>query len=426
MRAVVLVDGEHYPPVTAQAIRTLQSRGFEIVGAVFLGGFEKLSAPLELGVPILSTLEEALSKLHPDVIFDCSDDPVVDFKRRLELAAIVLASGASYEAPGLRMEPHAPIATRVPTISVIGSGKRCGKTAISAHVARTLRNDGMNVVVVAMGRGGPAVPIIVRGDLEAPSAQTLLEIADAGEHAASDVYEDAVVARIPVVGARRAGAGPTGTPIFDNVPQAVELALTLQPDLIILEGSGTAIPPIRADGTILVASEKDEMTSWPIAHRILLADLLLVRMLQEQVDSTKKSFPIHDPALRVLHVSLRPTPMIPVEGRRVFVATTAPGEAEKAMRVQLENEHHALVVGFSSNLADRGRLKEDLSAARDTYDVLLCEVKAAAIDVAAREALNLGKEVVFLDNRPEGLGLEDEIRRIAALATSRFAEHARA
>ncbi|HEX7247630.1 MAG TPA: hypothetical protein VF351_05955, partial [Actinomycetota bacterium] len=42
MRTVVLVDGEHYPPVTRWAIDTASERGHEVVGAVFVGGIEKI------------------------------------------------------------------------------------------------------------------------------------------------------------------------------------------------------------------------------------------------------------------------------------------------------------------------------------------------------------------------------------------------
>ena len=54
MRTVVLVDGEHYPPVTRWAIATAIERGHDVVGALFVGGIEKIepgSLP-ELGVPI--------------------------------------------------------------------------------------------------------------------------------------------------------------------------------------------------------------------------------------------------------------------------------------------------------------------------------------------------------------------------------------
>ena len=54
MRTVVLVDGEHYPPVTRWGIETAIERGHEVVGAVFVGGIEKIdprSLP-DVGVPI--------------------------------------------------------------------------------------------------------------------------------------------------------------------------------------------------------------------------------------------------------------------------------------------------------------------------------------------------------------------------------------
>jgi cyclic 2,3-diphosphoglycerate synthetase len=64
-------------------------------------------------------------------------------------------------------------------------------------------------------------------------------------------------------------------------------------------------------------------------------------------------------------------------------------------------------------LADRAGLAQDLDEA-DDYDVLLTELKAAAIDVASERAISRGAEVVFVDNRahvvegdidlPEALG----------------------
>ena len=44
------------------------------------------------------------------------------------------------------------------------------------------------------------------------------------------------------------------------------------------------------------------------------------------------------------------------------------------------------VVGWSARLADRAGLAEDLDEA-DDYDVLLTELKAAAVDVACERAL---------------------------------------
>ncbi|MGH2795922.1 MAG: cyclic 2,3-diphosphoglycerate synthetase, partial [Actinomycetota bacterium] len=203
-RAVVLVDGEHYPPVTLDAIRSLEERGHQIVAAVFMGGGEKLAGPLELGtLPVITgatqreSLEHAIDSFAPEVVLDLSDDPVVDTRARFFLASVALARGVPYQGADFRFEPPPrPRITTRPSIAVIGTGKRCGKTAIAGFVARTLAGAGMHVVVVAMGRGGPAEPRVVAGDTEPPGVDELIELARRGEHAASDVYEDAVLARV--------------------------------------------------------------------------------------------------------------------------------------------------------------------------------------------------------------------------------------
>src|SRR5205823_11706858 len=64
----------------------------------------------------------------------------------------------------------------------------------------------------------------------------------------------------------------------------------------------------------------------------------------------------------------------------------------------LESTFGCRVVGHSTRLADRVALAEDLERS-DHYDVLLTELKAAAVDVAADRAIARGAEVVFVDNR---------------------------
>ena len=80
----------------------------------------------------------------------------------------------------------------------------------------------------------------------------LVGLVAAGQHAASDYLEDAVTTGVTTVGARRAGGGLAGAPYTSNVREAAELAASLAPGLVILEGSGSAIPPIPWDAGILV------------------------------------------------------------------------------------------------------------------------------------------------------------------------------
>lgn len=440
--ALVLVDGEHYPPVIQDAIRTLEDRGYQVVAAVFLGGGEKLSGPLELGtLPIVEgasqreALERAIASFSPEVVLDLSDDPVVDARARFLLASVALAHGIPYQGADFRFDPpHRPrLATR-PTLAIIGTGKRCGKTAVSGFVARTLTEAGMRVVVVAMGRGGPAEPRVVAGDRSAPTVDELIELARRGEHAASDVYEDAVLSGVTSVGARRAGSGLAGAPFFDTVAAAVRAANELAPDLILLEGSGAAIPPAAADATLLVAAgsaRSEALTSALGPYRLLLADLVAITMCEEPTISAHAlsllTSSIDELARGVARVKtvFRPTPRGSVSGRSVFYATTAQTTAGEVLRRHLEEAHGARVVGITHHLANRASLASDLQRAEGTYEVLVTELKAGAVDVAAVAARAAGAEVVFADNLPVSIegDLKAEVVGLAELARKRFEAH---
>ena len=55
-------------------------------------------------------------------------------------------------------------------------------------------------------------------------------------------------------------------------------------------------------------------------------------------------------------------------------------------------------MGWSARLADPAGLAEDLDASQE-YDVLLTELKAAAVDVGVARAISRGADVVFVDHR---------------------------
>lgn len=420
LRAVVLVDGEHYPPVILDALDAARARGYAPVAAVMLGGGEKLRAGLELGeLPIVrgdgqaEALADAIDRFRPAVALDLSDDPIVDQRARFVLAGVALARGVAYHGADFRFEPPPrPRLTTRPTVAVIGTGKRTGKTAVAAAFARHATARGVRAVIVAMGRGGPGEPVVIHGERIRPSVDDLLELSERGYHAASDSYEDAVVAGVTTVGARRAGAGLAGAPFHDTVAQAIAAAEAEGPDLILLEGSGTAIPPAAADATILVvggATPHAELTWGFGPYRWLISDLAVVTMADEPVPETgtlsalTSSLPWSARDVPTLRTVFRPVPVAPVGGRAAFVATTAPEHAGPAIRRHLEEAHGARVIGISHRLADRPGLTRDLSQAEGTYEVLLTELKAAAIDVAARVARDAGADVVFFDNVPEAV-----------------------
>jgi cyclic 2,3-diphosphoglycerate synthase len=419
MRALALVDGEHYPDVVVAALAELP---YDVVGAVMLGGREKLRDGLpDYGVPLWDSFEDALAEVDVDVVVDLSDEPVVDPRRRLRLASRALASGARYVGADFRLDPVPFMPYPQPALAVIGSGKRVGKTAVAGHIARTL-SASRQVVVVAMGRGGPEKPVVV--DVQ-PTVEDLLALSRSGVHAASDYLEDAALAGVVTIGARRCGGGLAGTPFLSNVEEAAEMAASRGPDLVLLEGSGAAIPPVDAGRRILVAGahQGPEVLSGVLGpYRLYLSDLVVLTMCEEplatpeQIDAMRVAVADVDRELPVIATVLRPRPVEPIAGRRVAFFSTAPEAIHDRLREHLEQEHGADVVLVSGNLARRAELREDLDSAAEA-EVYLVEIKAAAIDVVAEAAEARGIPVVFADNAvlplPGEPDLDEQVRALA-------------
>jgi cyclic 2,3-diphosphoglycerate synthetase len=414
----------------------------EVAGAVLVGGTEKLSAAGDdtYGVPLVKgvgnqveALIEAIGRFTPDLIFDLSDEPVIGYEERFRLASHALARGLAYEGADFRFEP--PRAERVaakPSIAIVGTGKRVGKTGVSAFFARRLAASGRLPVVVAMGRGGPAEPELIRGDEIELTVDELIARSSAGAHAASDYFEDAVMSRVPTVGSRRCAGGLAGATFVDTVLEGAAVANGVtDAELQVYEGSGAAWPPVATDATLLVApvtQPVQEIAGLFGTYRLLRSDLLVVTMCEPTVPSDsllalehavrreRGSFPI-------IHTVFRPKPLGSIRGKRVFLATTAAPAMLDTLSAHLATHHGCEVAYASPNLSDRPKLIEDLNRA-GSFDALVTELKAAAVDVAATEARRRGAEVVLLDNEPVDAGepgaLDAALDELVWTALSRF------
>ena len=112
-----------------------------------------------------ATLAQAIMELKPELVLDLSDEPVLDNRRRHEMAAVALWHEVPYRGADFRFwPPRRPALATKPSMAIIGTGKRTGKTAIAGYAARTLNAAGLRPIVVAMGRGGPEEPEVLRGD----------------------------------------------------------------------------------------------------------------------------------------------------------------------------------------------------------------------------------------------------------------------
>ena len=414
-RALALIDGEHYPSTVRDALAELP---YEFVGALMAGGTEKLRSEADYGVAVYDDLEVALRELEPELVLDLSDEPVLGPAARFRLASRVLAAGLPYVGADFRLEPPELEPFPLPSLSVYATGKRVGKTAVSAHVARLLAQD-RDVVAVAMGRGGPETPEVAESP---PGLAELLEVSRSGRHAASDYLEIAAVAGVVTIGCRRCGGGLAGRVATSNVAAGAQLALQRDPDFVVFDGSGAAIPPVATGKRVLVTSVFDRpelVTGYLNAYRILLADLVLVTMADAGTPHRALAEAIREvkPGVKVIAVGFRPRSLGPVDGKRVAYFTTAVPSAHERLAEELRAQG-ADVVYVSGSLADRGALERELEGV--DAEVYLTEIKAAGIDVVAEAGAKRGVEVVLAavdvvpcPGEPE---LEPELRALAEAA----------
>ncbi|HEY1595091.1 MAG TPA: hypothetical protein VGF74_06835, partial [Thermoleophilaceae bacterium] len=165
-----------------------------------------------------------------------------------------------------------------------------------------------------------------------------------------------------------------------NVPAGARLAVSLGPDALIFEGSGSCIPPLEADATVCIVGRDADLSG--LGSYPLLRSRLALLMGD------------HDPGelpCRALRCRLEPEPVEPPpqSARIAFFTTGAPSVDSLDPVVA------------STALARRTELEHDLDrAAEERCDVYLTELKAAAIDTVAERAEREGARVIFLRNRP--------------------------
>jgi cyclic 2,3-diphosphoglycerate synthetase len=297
VKAVALIDGEHYASVVRDALAELP---YEWVGAILVGGTEKLRGGEDYGVPLVDDFGDA------EVVVDLSDEPVLGPAERMRWASRALAAGLSYVGADFRFDPPVFEPFELPSIAVIGTGKRVGKTAVTGHLARLLARD-REVVVVAMGRGGPAEPEVI--DV-APTVASLVALSRSGRHAASDHLETAALCGVTTIGCRRAGGGLAGAVFASNVHEGARLAAERRPDVVVFDGSGAAIPPVAVDRRVLVVGSQQDANAYLNTYRRLISDLVVA--VGCRVDGA-------------IDATLRLRPLEPLEGRvAVFTAGGTP------------------------------------------------------------------------------------------------------
>lgn len=422
-KIIALIDGEHYPEVTRDAVRLLKDYfSGTFSGIIFLGGTEKLilddlEGYFKEKVYIINDLDSdfcsALRYFKPDIAYDLSDEPVVDYKVRMKIASFCMANECSYMGPDFLFNwEKRNIRISKKTLSIIGTGKRIGKTAISSYIARILSRENISVSIVAMGRGGPKKSQIIRGDKIDINAGYLLELNKKGLHASSDYIEDALLSGITTIGCRRCGGGFAGKIFMTNLGEGIRIAEKLDSELIIIEGSGASIPGVDTDNTICVIGAFQDWNSligYLGIYRIMLADMIILTMCEEpladsgKIGALESKIKKYNPRANIIRTVFRPKPLSNIKGKKIFLAMTANRSIEHNIRNYLESKYGCRIVMASFNLSRRDALRKELSESPD-FDMILTELKAAAVDVLTEYASINKKGITYIDNIPVIIG----------------------
>ena len=398
--------------------RRSRSCPYEFVAAHLVGGTEKLRDDSDYGVVLADDLDRALSEHRPELVVDLSDEPVLGPKERFRLASRVLAAGLPYVGADFRFDPPQLEPFPLPSIGIVGTGKRVGKTAITAHAARLFARD-RKVVVVAMGRGGPPEPEVAK---VAPDIDALLELSRSGRHAASDYLETAALVGVETVGCRRCGGGLAGSVSISNVHQGAKLAVELCPGSRPLRRQRRGDPADR-DEPARPRRQRDDGSRR--GHR-----------LSERVPAPRLGSCRSDDgggrlglggaprrggrarAARARDEALVRRPAESVEGRTVAFFSTAPEAAHDCSLLTCATSTVRRSCTSPGSLSDRRKLVEELEQVE--AEVFLVELKAAAIDVVAEAARERGVDVVLAGSdvlSADGEDLDAELLRLAEEAT---------
>ena len=296
MRTVVLVDGEHYPPVTRWAIDDRdRDAGHDVVGAAVRRRHREDRA----GVAARPRGADARRRRRSHGRRSPTAIDALDARGRARprptSRCSATASGWSWRrSPSTRGVPYVgrrlPARAarprrrrrRCPTLAVIGTGKRTGKTAISGEVARLAARRGLDPGGRGDGAGRPRRAPGRRGRLGRPRRLVRARSAP-GEHAASDYLEDALTTGVTTIGARRAGGGLAGAAVRDErAARRRRWPPTRDPGLLVLEGSGVG----RAAGALGCGGPRGpgdapRPSTWGAIsgpYRLLRSDLAVVTM----------------------------------------------------------------------------------------------------------------------------------------------------
>lgn len=278
MEAIVLCDVKFGAgPIQAAIDYLVVEKRYRIVGAAIIA--EKVPDGFSLDVPFVAeakaaaAVRRAAAEFAPRAVVDVTEAGMAE---RFSWANEALQLGLEVHGADFRMWPPVFKAGRIPTVTFAGAGAAVGKTAAIVHFLAQLKGK-CRAAAVVLELGGPSYAEIVEPLEPASASARLLSYHRDGRRVGGDHFLIAAAAGIPAVGCSFAGTGLTGVPLNSLLGDAVVFASEAGGELMVVEGSGGAMPPAGGAVCFLVnvRTGLEVLRSFPFAFQLKKAHVVV-------------------------------------------------------------------------------------------------------------------------------------------------------
>lgn len=271
MDAVVLCDAKFgAAPIQAAIDFLVVEKRYRVIGAAIVAdglpdGFS-LDVPFVVEAAAPAAVTRAAAEFSPEAVVDLTES---DLEYRFVWANEALQLGLEVHGADFRLWPPALRGGAAPTVTFVGAGPAVGKTAAIVSFLEEVK-DKRKTAAVVLDLGGPPYPEMVEGSGSAAAAERLLSFHRDGRKIGGDHYLIATATGVPAVGCSFAGTGLTGVPLNSLLGDAFVFAAEAGGELVVVEGSGRAMPPTTGALCFLVnvRTGPEKLEAFPFAYQM--------------------------------------------------------------------------------------------------------------------------------------------------------------
>jgi predicted GTPase len=268
MDAVVLCDVKFGAgPIQAAIDYLMVEKRYRVLGAALIAkdvpeGFS-LDVPYVAEAEAAAAVRRAAAEFEPRVVVDVTEAGLAE---RFSWANEALQLGLEVHGADFRLWPPVLRGGTLPTVTF---GAAVGKTAAIVYFLEKVKAKYKTAVVV-LDLGGPSYPEVVEPGEPASASSRLLSYYRDGRAVGGDHYLLAAATGIPAVGCSFAGTGLTGVPLNSLLGDAFVFAAERGGELVVVEGSGGAMPPAAGAVCFLVSvrTGPDVLRTFPFAFQL--------------------------------------------------------------------------------------------------------------------------------------------------------------